>query len=204
MWGASRLGRRAVAATLGTAAGVALGHASRCKADTMPVKPSPIRGLRNADVLLMADAELEPAPRRFEGKTILITGAGGSFGREGARYFAAEGANVIAIDMGATALEETRKAVLQTVPSARCVTAVCDVRDRVSVYAMVDAGIAAFGSIDLCWNNAGVQGKMTPTLDYPADDFQQVLDSLHPLSSPHLCPVSKCEKALSVAFEYDH
>lgn len=135
---------------------------------------SPVRGLRNADVLLMADAELETPPRRFERKTILITGAGGSFGREGALYFASEGANIIAADMSEAALDETRRAVLKAQPSARCVTAVCDVRDRASVRALVDAGIAAFGAVDLCWNNAGVQGAMIPTLEYPADDFQLV------------------------------
>jgi hypothetical protein len=136
--------------------------------------PSPVRGLRNADVLLMADAQLERPRRRFEGKTILITGAGGSFGREGARYFASEGANIIAADMGEAALGDTRRAALEAEPSARVLTAVCDIRDRASVHALVEAGIAAFGSIDLCWNNAGLQGLMKPTLEYPADDFQMV------------------------------
>jgi hypothetical protein len=145
----------------------------RAKQSEVPAS-SPVRGLRNADALLMADAELETPPRRFERKTILITGAGGSFGRAGALYFASEGANVIAADMGQAALEETRRTVLEAQPSARFVTAVCDVRDRASVRALVEAGIAAFGAIDLCWNNAGVQGQMMPTLEYLADDFQLV------------------------------
>jgi len=130
-------------------------------------------------MLLMADAEAEPAAgglqQRFEGKTVLITGAGGELGREGAVYFATHGANVIALDLGAAALGQTLAAVRSANPEAKCVTAACDVCDRASVQAAVKAGVAAFGCIDLCWNNAGVQGAMVPTLDYPPADFEQTL-----------------------------
>jgi len=130
-------------------------------------------------MLLMADAEAEPAAgglqQRFEGKTVLITGAGGELGREGAVYFATHGANVIALDLGAAALGQTLAAVRSANPEAKCVTAACDVCDRASVQAAVKAGVAAFGRIDLCWNNAGVQGAMVPTLDYPPADFEQTL-----------------------------
>ena len=36
---------------------------------------------------------------RLEGKTAIVTGAGGGFGEEIARRFAAEGARVVAVDL---------------------------------------------------------------------------------------------------------
>ena len=45
-------------------------------------------------------------PGRFAGKTIVITGAGGNFGRAGSEYFAGEGANVVAVDLIEAALLE--------------------------------------------------------------------------------------------------
>ena len=45
--------------------------------------------------------------RRFEGKTIVITGGGGTFGRVGARYFAEQGAKVVLVDVTAVAVGST-------------------------------------------------------------------------------------------------
>ena len=43
--------------------------------------------------------------RRFEGKTIVITGGGGTFGRVGAKYFAEQGAMVVLVDVNQAAEE---------------------------------------------------------------------------------------------------
>ena len=48
---------------------------------------------------------------RFRGKTIVITGAGGTFGRAGCLYFAARGARVAALDNNFDALAETVRLV---------------------------------------------------------------------------------------------
>ena len=60
-------------------------------------------------------AEVDSAKRgrsaRFTGKTIVVTGAGGNFGRAGALFFAAEGANVVGVDLASGPLEETRSLV---------------------------------------------------------------------------------------------
>ena len=42
---------------------------------------------------------------RLEGKTAIVTGAGGGFGEEIARRFAAEGARVVAVDLRGDAVE---------------------------------------------------------------------------------------------------
>ena len=104
--------------------------------------------------------------RRFEGKTIVITGGGGTFGRVGARYFAEQGAKVVLVDVNQAALDKVKSEV------GEITTCACDVRDAEQVQAVVDAA----GPIDLLWNNAGYQGAMKPLLEYPADDVQRVMD----------------------------
>ena len=102
--------------------------------------------------------------RRFEGKTIVITGGGGTFGRVGAKYFAEQGAKVVLVDVNQAALDQVEVDGIK-----KCA---CDVRDPNQVQSVIDA----CGRIDLLWNNAGYQGAMKPLLDYPADDVQRVMD----------------------------
>jgi NAD(P)-dependent dehydrogenase (short-subunit alcohol dehydrogenase family) len=113
---------------------------------------------------------------RFQGKSIVITGAGGNFGREGCLYFAERGAKVAALDNNAAALEETVQYVKDKVPGVTIVFQACDVTDVSSVQTAVDHVADALGSIDLLWNNAGYQGQIKPTLDYDPSDFALVMN----------------------------
>ena len=108
---------------------------------------------------------------RFAGKTIVITGGGGTFGRVGAKYFAKEGANVVLVDVNRKALDEA----MATLPGANVEAVACDVRDADSVAAVVRTA-QKFGGVDLLWNNAGYQGQMKPLLEYSAKDVQLVMD----------------------------
>ena len=136
--------------------------------------------------------------RRFDGKTIVITGGGGTFGRVGAasrlrrlsgsaetstrknldvdatkrRYFSREGANVVLVDVNQKALDETLAGLDATTVKA----CACDVRDAAAVAAVVQTASEHFGGVDLLWNNAGYQGQMKPLLDYSAADVQAVMD----------------------------
>lgn len=113
---------------------------------------------------------------RFQGKTIVVTGAGGNFGREGCLYFAQRGAKVAAMDKNMPALEETAKYVKGKVPNCDFFHKDCDVTDASDVQAAVDAVAQNFGSIDLLWNNAGYQGQIKPTLEYDPADFALVMN----------------------------
>jgi NAD(P)-dependent dehydrogenase (short-subunit alcohol dehydrogenase family) len=119
---------------------------------------------------------LKMTDTRFQGKTIVITGAGGNFGREGCLYFVQRGAKVAAMDKNASTLEETVQFVKDKVPNAEIVAKDCDVTDPASVNAAVDAVADLFGSIDLLWNNAGYQGQIKPTLEYDPADFALVMN----------------------------
>lgn len=113
---------------------------------------------------------------RFQGKSIVITGAGGNFGREGCLYFAERGAKVAALDNNASALEETVQYVKDKVPGVTIVFQSCDVTDVGSVQNAIDTVAEALGSIDLLWNNAGYQGQIKPTLEYDPTDFALVMN----------------------------
>ena len=115
---------------------------------------------------------------RFQGKSIVITGAGGNFGREGCLYFAARGCKVAALDKNPTALAETVQEVRAKYPKAIICSATCDVTNAANVQKVVDQVVKELGgSIDLLWNNAGYQGKIQPTLEYDPNDFALVMNT---------------------------
>lgn len=114
---------------------------------------------------------------RFRGKTIIITGAGGNFGREGCLFFAKRGANVAAIDNNETALNETITLVAAAGSTGKMKGYTCDVTNSDSVTKQVEAISKDFdGQIDMLWNNAGYQGQIKPTLEYDPADFARVMN----------------------------
>ena len=113
---------------------------------------------------------------RFSGKTIVITGGGGNFGRQGCLYFAKRGAKVAAMDKNLSALQETLQKVQKEIPSAEIFIKDCDVTDPTNVQNAIEAVVEKYGSIDLLWNNAGYQGQIAPTLEYDPKDFALVMN----------------------------
>jgi NAD(P)-dependent dehydrogenase (short-subunit alcohol dehydrogenase family) len=122
----------------------------------------------------------------LEGRTAIITGAGGGLGAAHARYLAGRGVKVVVNDVSIDAAErvahEIRAAGGIALPIAASVT------DEAAVAAMVDAGLAAWGRIDILINNAGILrdrsfAKMT------IDDFRTVVDV-------HLIGAAICSKAV--------
>jgi len=92
--------------------------------------------------------------QRFRDKHIIITGAGGNFGREGCIFFAVRGAHVSAFDTNADALKETLAIVnLKTNDGGKISSFICDVTNPASVEAAVDDAVKSFGTPDLLWNS---------------------------------------------------
>lgn len=113
---------------------------------------------------------------RFRGKHIVITGAGGNFGREGCIYFGKRGAKITALDVNKNALDETKAIVKKEILAVQIITFVCNVTDPASVLAAVKGANTEFGTIDMLWNNAGYQGQIAPTLEYSLTDFANVMN----------------------------
>ena len=91
---------------------------------------------------------------RLAGKTALITGAGSGIGREAALLFAREGAAVVAVDVTDDAGRETVAAIEGA--GGRALYAHADVSRDADCAAMVAAAEAAFGRLDVLFNNAGI------------------------------------------------
>lgn len=87
---------------------------------------------------------------RFDGRTVLVTGAGHGFGRAIAGAFATRGAQVFACDVNAEGLAETADVVGEA-----CEVAVVDVTNPESVRGWVGEALGAAGRVDVLVNNAG-------------------------------------------------
>jgi len=87
-------------------------------------------------------------------RSILITGAGGGFGRLVAEKAASRGALVFGVDVDAAALEGTCESIRGA--GGRVESAVVDVRDRSDMMKAAKTVVEVFGRIDVLVNNAGV------------------------------------------------
>lgn len=108
---------------------------------------------------------------RFDGKVVLVTGAGGAVGRAAALAFAREGAAVVAAGTGDVA--GTAKLITASGLTATAVTG--DVTASSDVAAMVEAAASRYGGLDVAFNNAGVFGMFAPVADYDEAVFDQVV-----------------------------
>jgi len=96
---------------------------------------------------------------RLDGKVVLITGAGSGMGRWASVAFAREGARIVASDVVEPAGQETVAQVRTA--GGEAIFARTDVSREADVAAAVRAGEAAFGRLDVLYNNAGI---------FPAED----------------------------------
>jgi NAD(P)-dependent dehydrogenase (short-subunit alcohol dehydrogenase family) len=90
----------------------------------------------------------------LDGKSVVITGAGGGVGRASALAFVAEGARVVATDvMGDWAKETVR---LVEAAGGIAIAETCDVTKESDVAKSVAVAVERFGRLDIIFNNAGV------------------------------------------------
>ena len=111
--------------------------------------------------------------KRFEEKTIIVTGAAGGIGRAAVERFASEGANIVAVDLPGPALEEARQLVERG--GARAIAVPADVTRSEDVEGYVREARQRFGGVDGLFNNAGIEGYIGSSLDYPEDQFDRIL-----------------------------
>ena len=91
--------------------------------------------------------------KRFEDKTVVVTGGGGGIGGASCRRFAQEGARVAVLDLNPESAQATANAIQAEGGVAQAWR--CDITDRSSVDAALAQVGQAFGAIDVLVNNAG-------------------------------------------------
>ena len=90
----------------------------------------------------------------LQGKIAVITGAGSGVGRAACLIFAQHGAKVTAADVNAAAAEET--AAMVRAAGGEALGLACDVGDEAAVTDVVARTVAAYGRLDIIYNNAGI------------------------------------------------
>lgn len=114
--------------------------------------------------------------RRFEGRTVVVTGSGRERGLGQAilQRFADEGANCVVSDREITPEAEGVAAELRARGAA--VEAVgCDVADAAQCQALIDRTVERFGGVDVFVNNAGIGFMMRPLLEVEPADWDKVI-----------------------------
>jgi NAD(P)-dependent dehydrogenase (short-subunit alcohol dehydrogenase family) len=115
-------------------------------------------------------------------KTAIVTGAGTGVGKAASLALARAGWTLVLAGRRIAQLEEVKAEIVAGGGQALAVTT--DVTDEASVKNLFDQAVAAFGRVDLVFNNAGMGGG-GPIEDISLADWKKVVDTN--LTGPFLC-----------------
>ncbi|MEP6564521.1 MAG: SDR family oxidoreductase [Mesorhizobium sp.] len=108
---------------------------------------------------------------RFDGGTVLITGATGGLGCGAAKGFAAEGARLVLSDMDHAALES----LAATLDTETALLA-GNIADEAVSEALVALAVEKFGRLDVAVNNAGIVQSFVRLPQVASDEARRVLE----------------------------
>jgi NAD(P)-dependent dehydrogenase (short-subunit alcohol dehydrogenase family) len=113
-------------------------------------------------------------PGRFVDHSVLVTGAGSGIGRATAQLFAAERARVVAVDQNEADAEKTVALIKEAGGDALAVAA--DVSSEADCRGMVERTVAAYGKLNIAFNNAGVGASGFAVADEEEVAFSRLID----------------------------
>ena len=127
------------------------------------------------------DKEGDAMNGRVAGKVALVTGAARGQGRAHALGLAAEGADLILLDLpprpGADGPDDLDQTVAMVEESGRRARAFhADVRDQQAVTSATDAGVAEFGRLDIVIGNAGVLSSPGPLWEMSDEQWRLTIE----------------------------
>ena len=111
------------------------------------------------------------APGLFQGQVAIVTGGGTGIGKAVARELLELGAKVV---IASRKPEHYQPALAELSAHGEVIALGCDIRDPVSVEALVTATLARWGRIDVLINNAGGQFPM-PASELSVKGFEAVI-----------------------------
>lgn len=109
-----------------------------------------------------------------DGKSAIITGGAQGIGEATALRYAEEGADVVIADVLVEGGEETVEQIKEMGGDAVFVET--DVSETEDIQNMITTCVEEFGSIDVLFNNAGIDGPIEPIVEYDEEGFDEVID----------------------------
>jgi NAD(P)-dependent dehydrogenase (short-subunit alcohol dehydrogenase family) len=109
--------------------------------------------------------------KRFDGMTVLITGATGGFGRRAAERFAEEGARLVLSD-----IDPDRLTAFAADIDGESATLAGDIADEALSEDLVRLALTRFGRLDAALNNAGIVHSFVRLANLPSDEARRVID----------------------------
>lgn len=123
-------------------------------------------------VTLPPEREEEKPVGRYDGRVVIVTGAGSGIGRATALRLAQEGASVACLDVAADANVATAAEAAALGVKAHALP--CDVSDETAVIKAVDEVTAELGQPWLLCNNAGI-GRFAHTHEMSLADWNRIV-----------------------------
>ncbi len=109
----------------------------------------------------------------FTGQVAFVTGAGAGMGRAAALAFARAGAATVLLDRDDTVVHDLAGELTAAGHTALGITA--DVTDEQQVASAVEQTVAAYGRLDMAFNNAGIMIPAAEVADTDNSVFDQVI-----------------------------
>lgn len=109
---------------------------------------------------------------KLTGRTAIVTGGASGIGRASAIALAAEGASVAVGDVDEAGTEQTVESIREAGGSAIAVR--CDVSQENDARRLVDETVAAFGGVNVLFNNAGINPMEGNVVDVPIGEWRRI------------------------------
>jgi NAD(P)-dependent dehydrogenase (short-subunit alcohol dehydrogenase family) len=111
--------------------------------------------------------------KKFENKTVFITGGLSGIGKACAIAAVREGANIVIADMKSANTEKAMQEIQNE--NAKAIFVECDVSVFAQVQAAIEKTVATFGTLDIALNNAGIGGEPNKVGDITEEAWLKVI-----------------------------
>ena len=110
---------------------------------------------------------------KLNGKVAIVTGGASGIGLASVELFVAEGAQVVVAD-----IQDEKGRLLEARFPSDVAYIRCDVTSEADVQCAVGRAVAAFGGLDILFNNAGVSDGMVSATEITAEGWSRIFDIL--------------------------